>query len=68
MPDSHPGIHLAAVLQLMVIVDPFRVYCPELLAQVPKLSSFSGCPVQSNDNVSDTKRLYENASEYIQLT
>ena len=44
MLDSHPGIHLMAVVQLMVIVDPFRVYCPEPLARVPETVWFHGLP------------------------
>ena len=65
MLDSHPGIHLMVVIQLMVIVDTFWVYCPEPFAWAPE--TFAGCPVKSDDNVSDTKRLYKNAGEYIQL-
>ena len=44
MLDSHPGIHLMAVVQLMVIVDPFWVYYPEPLAQAPETVQFRGLP------------------------
>ena len=44
MLDSHPGIRLTAVVQLMVVVDPFWVYCPETLARVPETVRFRGLP------------------------
>ena len=44
MLDSRPGICLMAVVQLMVIVDPFWVYCPEPLAQVPETVWFRWLP------------------------
>ena len=44
MLDSDPGIHLEVVVQLMVIVDPFWVYCPEPLAQAPETVQFCGPP------------------------
>ena len=65
--DSHPGIRLLAVVQLMVIVDPGFIV-PGFWHGHLKLSGFAGCPVQSDDNVSDVKRLYKNAGEYTQLT
>ena len=44
MLDSHPAIHLMAVVQLMVIVNPFWVYCPEPLALAPETVRFHGLP------------------------
>ena len=67
MLDSHPGIHLMVVVQLMVIVNPYWVCYLEPLARVPETVWFPGFLVKSDDNVSDTKRLYKNAGEYIQL-
>ena len=44
MLDSHPGICLMVVVQLMVVVDPFWVYCPEPLAWAPETVRFHGLP------------------------
>ena len=44
MLDSHPGIRLMVVVQLMVIVDPFWVYCPKPLAWAPETVQFHGLP------------------------
>ena len=44
MLESHPGIRLVAVVQLMVIVDLFWVYCPEPLAWAPETVWFRGLP------------------------
>ena len=44
MLDSHPGMCLMAVVQLMVIVDPYWVYCPEPLAWAPETVQFRGLP------------------------
>ena len=44
MLDPHPGIHLVVVIQLMVIVDTFWVYCPEPLARAPETVLFHGLP------------------------
>ena len=44
MLDSHPGIPLTVVVQLMVVVDPFWVYYPGPLAQVPETVQFHRLP------------------------
>ena len=44
MVDPLPGIHLSAVVQLMVIVGPLRVYFPEFLAMAPENVCIHGLP------------------------
>ena len=44
MVDPLPGIHLLAVVQLMVIVGPLRIYFPEFLAWVPENVHIHGLP------------------------
>ena len=66
MLDSHPGIHLVVVVQLMVIVDPFWVYYPEPLAPMPETVLFCSLLVKSDDNVSDMKSCTK-IHKYIQL-